>query len=211
MDFWHGRDVDFWYDSWLREVVPLIHHIDFRRLRNIQRVSIAEMANPSGDWLWHLFDFFLPSEILLRIVTVKRSHPLVTNYSFGWKMNCDLSFTLKSTCALRSGLSFGHPGEIWLLVTIPHIVVVAFVGVAIEDIDHVLWLCPLATQVWIELVRHERLAEFFSLDVCDWINANLSCSDRHTFGGHLDEVVRVQHVSYDDNRVADKLTKECVV
>ncbi|KAK8565247.1 hypothetical protein V6N12_058817 [Hibiscus sabdariffa] len=45
---------------------------------------------------------------------------------------------------------------------------------SVEDLHHVLCSCPVAFSIWRRCVRHDRLDEFMSLEIKDWIYTNLS-------------------------------------
>ncbi|KAK8716187.1 hypothetical protein V6N13_043505 [Hibiscus sabdariffa] len=75
---------------------PLYLHVCTHLQGSLPRVSVADMATPSGDWNWNLFDYLLPRQVLLQIATVKGPCPLVVYCSFGWQGSQDLSFSVKS-------------------------------------------------------------------------------------------------------------------
>ncbi|KAK8708977.1 hypothetical protein V6N13_060011 [Hibiscus sabdariffa] len=53
--------MDFWLDPWVPEIGPLIEFVPPEYGCNLQQISVAAMASPEGDWLWHKFQDILPS------------------------------------------------------------------------------------------------------------------------------------------------------
>ncbi|KAK8574207.1 hypothetical protein V6N13_097196 [Hibiscus sabdariffa] len=63
--------IDFWRDSWLGGLDPLI---SFRRHCVVVPdtfISVASMVGINGDWRWDILEQLLPTSALLHIATVK--------------------------------------------------------------------------------------------------------------------------------------------
>ncbi|KAL4278310.1 hypothetical protein GQ457_03G020200 [Hibiscus cannabinus] len=62
-----GISTNFWRDSWIAGIDPLIGYVPERLAHSLDYVSVASMADCNGNWLWHKFEHLLPLNTRLRI------------------------------------------------------------------------------------------------------------------------------------------------
>ncbi|KAK8672509.1 hypothetical protein V6N13_110877 [Hibiscus sabdariffa] len=103
----NGRNVDFWHDSWITGIGPLVVHVGTLNQAALPRVSIAAMLTTQGTWNWPLFQHLLPSPVLLRIAVVKELDQLFPEDAVGWGLTTNHNFTIKSTYELSEGEEWG--------------------------------------------------------------------------------------------------------
>ncbi|KAK9047107.1 hypothetical protein V6N11_052964 [Hibiscus sabdariffa] len=89
-------------NSWLEELVPLASYASARNSANMAPTSVASMVDQEGQWKWHLFERFLPNDIILRIAAVKPSSSTTIAYSIAWGGSRDRRFTVKFAYSLIS-------------------------------------------------------------------------------------------------------------
>ncbi|KAK8570557.1 hypothetical protein V6N13_032174 [Hibiscus sabdariffa] len=94
---------DFWRDSWIAGIDPLIAYVPERLAPSLEYVLVAAMADGNGNWLWHKFEHLLPLNIRLRIVAA--GCPMVGFAADAecWKGNVQGNFTVKSAYIIRCG------------------------------------------------------------------------------------------------------------
>ncbi|KAK8633981.1 hypothetical protein V6N13_014810 [Hibiscus sabdariffa] len=51
----NGKEVDFWFDSWLSDQGPLIDHTIAAGAIGVQRATVVDMLDANGEWRWNLF------------------------------------------------------------------------------------------------------------------------------------------------------------
>ncbi|KAK8690936.1 hypothetical protein V6N13_074460 [Hibiscus sabdariffa] len=98
-----GNSTDFWRDSWIAGINPLVDYVPENLRHNLGCVSVADMADGNGSWLWYKFEYLLPLPILLRIAATgcpMEGFAADTEY---WKGNVQGNFTVKSAYVLRCG------------------------------------------------------------------------------------------------------------
>ncbi|KAK8705199.1 hypothetical protein V6N13_048805 [Hibiscus sabdariffa] len=108
-----GNDTDFWYDSWLEEIGPLASYASARHPVPTVSATVASMVYQAGQWKWHLFESFLPRDILFRIVVIKPPSFSTIADSIGWCGNRDRRFTIKFAYSLISNAEISPPNPIW--------------------------------------------------------------------------------------------------
>ncbi|KAK8682164.1 hypothetical protein V6N13_054558 [Hibiscus sabdariffa] len=97
-----GKDIDFWRDTWIRDLGPLIAFVLSENADNLGSVSVAEMSDGSGNWRWSLFSHLLPENVLLHIAAVKGPLTSSSRDRVGWRGSSDLAFSIKSAYVLRT-------------------------------------------------------------------------------------------------------------
>ncbi|KAK8691995.1 hypothetical protein V6N13_075480 [Hibiscus sabdariffa] len=76
--------------------------------------SVASMVDQEGQWKWHLFERFLPNDIILRIAAVKPSSSTTIAYSIAWGGSRDRRFTVKFAYSLISNDAVSQPNPDWV-------------------------------------------------------------------------------------------------
>ncbi|KAE8654104.1 hypothetical protein F3Y22_tig00117056pilonHSYRG00889 [Hibiscus syriacus] len=195
---------------------------------NNTRAKIADMATPSGDWRWQLFEQLLPHDILLRIAALKGPSNMMNQDCVGWRCNNDLSFTVKSAyavrhdipdwiaCNLQGDSSFAKNPSNWHLmfaVTLWHIWRARnakFIGIC-SIIDAELWGAFVGLNFAWNAGFRQVILELDSIETLRILK--LDYNGTHTLGWYLNELrrrnwcVQIQHVLHNGNKVADTLAK----
>ncbi|KAK8508723.1 hypothetical protein V6N12_034829 [Hibiscus sabdariffa] len=78
-------------------------------------------------------------------------------------------------------------------------------GDAAEDVDHVFRQCPLAIQIWSDLIRGDRLDSFLTMPFLSWIVANLS---KASLGVHSKHAVTAQMAAIEWFRAMTPVCRE---
>ncbi|KAK8570659.1 hypothetical protein V6N13_103063 [Hibiscus sabdariffa] len=203
-----GRTTDFWRDPWIDEVGPLADYIPVTALATIGPSPVASLVDDTGHWKWYLFEYILPRDILLRIAAVKAPSANAPADLVGWRGGRNRDFSLKLAYLMRAGYDYSILDLVWKIIQkfpgIPHVKSFLWIlckrklmmnversnrhftvcsrcavcGFVSEDIEHIFKFCPPARQVWSELIVPEKLHDFLSLGISEWIRANLggACS-----------------------------------
>ncbi|KAE8684401.1 hypothetical protein F3Y22_tig00111131pilonHSYRG00159 [Hibiscus syriacus] len=162
------------------------------------------MAYENGNWRWDLFQNLLWWNILLRIAALKGSKASMNRDCVGWSQGKDNEFTIKSAYTIRIGGSPDLHDPIWKRIHhyrgIQRIKIFMWLACqgklmsndemarrhftsdtgcfvctnGTETIDHVLMYCPPALAIWNDLIKNDKLHEFFNLDFRDWIGQNIT-------------------------------------
>ncbi|XP_039051031.1 uncharacterized protein LOC120192305 [Hibiscus syriacus] len=45
---------------------------------------------------------------------------------------------------------------------------------SLEDIDHIFWKCTIILPIWVLLIKEDKLEEFMSMEIKNWIRVNLT-------------------------------------
>ncbi|KAK8481555.1 hypothetical protein V6N11_009818 [Hibiscus sabdariffa] len=94
------------------------------------------MVDQAGQWKWHLFESFLPRDILLRIVVVKPPSFSTIADSIGWHGNRDRRFTIKYAYSLISNGEISPPNPVWKVLLGRDIEVYAYIKMASSVLLH---------------------------------------------------------------------------
>ncbi|KAK8644515.1 hypothetical protein V6N13_123820 [Hibiscus sabdariffa] len=111
-----GRSADFWLDSWVGNLGPLIFHCNDADMVSVSSTPVATMVNPDGSWAWDKFQDFLPSSVLLAIAAVRPPSAHVTDH-IGWGGDDRRIFTVKSAYSLCAGDDQGIVSPLWKAVS----------------------------------------------------------------------------------------------
>ncbi|KAK8660893.1 hypothetical protein V6N13_051800 [Hibiscus sabdariffa] len=203
-----GNSTDFWRDSWIAGIDPLVDYVPENLRHNLGCVSVADMADGNGSWLWYKFEHLLSLPILLRIAATgcpMEGFAADTEY---WKGNVQGNFTVKSAYVLRCGPTVSDDGKLWQLIHkyrgLQRIKIFLWLaclgrvltnservrrhladnasctvcGSLFEDVNHVLRWCPQAIGVWSSLIKPSFLTQFLSMNFKEWLRMNLSDAAR---------------------------------
>ncbi|KAK9030877.1 hypothetical protein V6N11_032283 [Hibiscus sabdariffa] len=108
-----GISTDFWCDSWIAGIDPLIGYVSERLAHSLGCVSVASMADGNGNWLWHKFEHLLPLNIRLRIAAAGCPMAGFVADSECWKGNVQGNFTVKSAYVIWCGPTAPNDGKLW--------------------------------------------------------------------------------------------------
>ncbi|KAK8583336.1 hypothetical protein V6N13_022043 [Hibiscus sabdariffa] len=67
----NGQGVNFWYDSWLPDIGPLVDYVSKDFGATVSHTTLVGMADATGVWRWDVLQQLLPTYILLCIAAVK--------------------------------------------------------------------------------------------------------------------------------------------
>ncbi|KAK8554363.1 hypothetical protein V6N12_031327 [Hibiscus sabdariffa] len=176
---------------------------------------LSGMLTSSGEWDWGRLEHILPASVLDTLAADKPPRPQYGPDAPGWRWDERRRFTLASAyrSLLSDSTQLRDPKRriIWALRVPQRIRVfmwitahkwyltnvelvrrhislsdgcsICFKGV--EDIEHVLWKCTKAHELWYNVLRSDKLDSFMSTPFDDWLLINL----RHKSGPVNPEIV----------------------
>ncbi|KAK8540105.1 hypothetical protein V6N12_046398 [Hibiscus sabdariffa] len=163
------------------------------------------MVYQAGQWKWHLFESFLPRDILFRIVVIKPPSFSTIADSIGWCGNRDRRFTIKFAYSLISNAEISPPNPIWKVGNIIEKACFMVGNTVLLSTSHC--FSQLDTGV-----QHATVGGLEAIHVL-----RKDFRGFHFLKIHLDELqgrdwrVRIQHVKRDRNAVADTLAKNASI
>ncbi|KAK8671721.1 hypothetical protein V6N13_038308 [Hibiscus sabdariffa] len=100
----NGQSVDFWHDSWLSDVGPLIEYTSTAPASSIYPTMVSDLVAVDGEWRWGDLQHVLPMHILLRLAAVKCPKISFRDDKIGWVGSKDRSYQLLAL-TVRAGQS----------------------------------------------------------------------------------------------------------
>ncbi|KAK8542408.1 hypothetical protein V6N12_015005 [Hibiscus sabdariffa] len=147
--------------------------------------TVSQMADGFGNWLWDKFQHLLPTTILLRIAASNGPLRSAVSDTVGWKLRQDMQFSVKSAYATRCGATAGVNEKLWSVIHkfrgLQRVKV--FLWCCAKDIDHLFRKCPISVLCWSAVVKADKLDEFLSMPVHEWVLRNLSDNSYFAFVG----------------------------
>ncbi|KAK8676512.1 hypothetical protein V6N13_142086 [Hibiscus sabdariffa] len=104
--------VQFGYDKWIRETVPLEHYVISRHELPLPNVFMVDMVTAQGEWRRASFDGILLASILMRIAAIKCTFLQFPSDSMGWNATISGQLSIKSTYGIRHGVEEGPNKDI---------------------------------------------------------------------------------------------------
>ncbi|GMJ08752.1 hypothetical protein HRI_004544400 [Hibiscus trionum] len=186
-----GHRVDFWRDAWVDSFGPLCRYLCPRGDADDRNTSVRSMVTQDGQWNWGAFAEVLPSVVLQGILAIKPPFVPSFPDSPGWSLESNRRFTVRSAYRLRANSSTVPSDPILKVLTcfrgLPRIKSFLWqvchgrimtnaervyrhianhpscmiCGAAVEDISHVLRDCLAVRGVWLQLVKPDRISDFF--------------------------------------------------
>ncbi|KAK8544287.1 hypothetical protein V6N13_034649 [Hibiscus sabdariffa] len=165
------------------------------------------MVDSDGNWNWQLFKCLLSHHVLLHIAGIRPPLSLLGADSVGWRGGVLNRFSVKAVYEVRVAAPPLATGRIWeiihkhrglqririflWLVCLNKIMTSVGRGrrhlttdvyctvcrVFPKDVDHVLRFCASTAAVWCSLIKSDKVHEFFSLSIREWIVLNLTKLD----------------------------------
>ncbi|KAK8572704.1 hypothetical protein V6N12_028751 [Hibiscus sabdariffa] len=163
---------------------------------------ISAMVAADGEWEWSQLHQFVPHDVLEHIACIKPPFQTTLLYSSGWLWCGDCGFSVKSSYDTRYNYPIGRVDNVWSVLKkflgVPRVKsflwlvckgcvltnferarqhLIDFTGcvtccAALEDLDHLLRLCPIPQLICSSLVRQYRVHEFFTLPISVWVRVN---------------------------------------
>lgn len=188
----------FWYDSWTSNG-PLRSIIHGPLTRKEKEIKVKDLASLKG-WDWGKLSLILPPKICLEIQAMPHSHFANEEDRIIWNVTANGNFNLNSAYILANGeaTQFFNGKWIWKLKVLPRIqsfiwmcfhniiatrerltsrglhvdIVCPICNLHPETILHLLRDCHVAANCWQSLGMGGLSADFYSLDLCSWLENN---------------------------------------
>ncbi|KAL4386745.1 hypothetical protein GQ457_09G012620 [Hibiscus cannabinus] len=185
----------------------IIHQLLDSNVAHVQGVPVASMVDLNGDWNWQLFQHMLPHHVLLRIAAIRAPLPLLGADNVGWRGGIMDRFSVKAAYKVRMADTPQVTDKVWEIIHkhrgLQRIRVFLWLvcrnkimtnvergrrqlttdtycpvcNSYPEDVDHVLRSCASTAAVWCSIIKSDKVNEFFSLSISEWIVINLTKPD----------------------------------
>ncbi|KAL4329123.1 hypothetical protein AHAS_Ahas13G0268600 [Arachis hypogaea] len=196
-----GKEANLWRDRWVKNEPPLLLNSK-KFIDNTNLNMTVSEAVIHGQWNFEFLRQFLHEETLCKIRAIPPAEPELGRDGLRWNPANDGNFSISSTYRIlenhgeetdqiwRIIWKWGGPERIkcfiWLVVRerimTSHRRARIFgmnsschrcTGVE-ENTIHMLRDCPVASRVWVKLIHHEHIHDFFRAPFNAWIRWNLA-------------------------------------
>lgn len=181
-----GQPVQFWWDLWVTNDVPLVAYATDIIPSNILNGKVVEFVKDDGSWYWDRFESFLPSNIILQIAALQPPSPAKGTYLTFWAHSKSGRFTTHSAYLAISEDNSMHNNRLWRMVWrwkgpqsvriflwqvfhdrvktkaelvrrhIPILISCDRCGAMTEDAIHALRDCPLVKRFWLLIIPDRK-------------------------------------------------------
>ena len=90
-----GNKVKFWLDNWLDLPGPLVDYVIATIPECFIYMVVHDVVDSNGQWVWDMFQNFLPLQILIRIAANKPPYADDGNDEMYWKLSKSGKFTIE--------------------------------------------------------------------------------------------------------------------
>lgn len=198
----NGSSVRCWKDAWIPGMGSLASKIPYFSNLDLE-CRVREFVNLDGSWNLDMFRFWLPEDVICRIINIPPPHPDSGLDRVVWARSTSGVFSVRSAYGALKESTWKPPDNqlehIWkypgpqrvriflqlayqqrLLTSservrkgIGHCSSCTLCGHEIEDLAHVLQDCPFAKDVWMLVLPRQLEQRLFSSPFPYWFSLNL--------------------------------------